>query len=77
MVPAMDEDHLKVVCRMIEGVSTKQMRQELEEHEREHGPHSYVHWPKGAQQEPTYWPPQPEWKRAESIVSRRQAHAEA
>lgn len=75
MVPAIAEDHLKVVCGMVEGISPREMRAELEAVQREQGDHSFIHWPKGALQEPTSYPPMPAWMREKSIVTRRQAHA--
>jgi hypothetical protein len=75
MVPAIAEEHLKVVCGMVEGISTAEMRAELEAAQREHGDHSFIHWPKGALQEPTAYPPLPAWMLEQSIVNRRLAHA--
>jgi len=75
MVPAIAEDHLKVVCAMVEGISPQEMRAELEAAQREGGDHSFIHWPKGALQEPTAYPPMPAWMLEQSVVKRRLAHA--
>lgn len=77
MVPPMDLDHLRGVCRMVEGASPERMRSDLDEHESECGPYSFIHYPKGARREPTWWPPLPDHLRAEAIVRRHHAHAGA
>lgn len=74
LVPALEPDHLKIVAGM-SGYPAHQMAQLLAEADQEHGPYSFIHWPRGARQEPTVWPPMPEWKRAETIVKRREGHA--
>lgn len=74
MSPAMSEEHLKVLAKMAE-VTEPQMRAMIEEAGGEHGEHAFVEWPRGAKQEPTIWPPLPEWMRSETIVRRREAHA--
>lgn len=75
MVPPIDEEHLKVVSRIVGGIPADEMRRELEETQREHGDHAFIHWPKGALQEPTAYPPMPGWMRQQSIVRRRRQHA--
>lgn len=75
LAPPIDEEHLKVVCRIVGGLSAEEMREEIEAAQREHGEHAFIHWPKGALQEPTQWPPLPPWMRDANIVKRREAHA--
>jgi hypothetical protein len=75
LVPPIDEEHLKVVCRIVGGITAPEMAAELEEHQREAGEHAFIHWPKGALQEPTSWPPLPPEMLAQSIVKRRRPHA--
>ena len=75
LVPPIDEEHLKVVCRIVGAINAQEMRSELEAVQREHGDHAFIHWPKGALQEPTSWAPLPDWMLEQSIVKRRQAHA--
>jgi len=74
MAPAIGEEHLKVIAAMAER-SSAEMRAEIEAAGAEHGPHTFIEWPRGAHQESTVWPPMPEWVRKESIVRRREAHA--
>jgi hypothetical protein len=75
LAPPIDEDHLKVVCRIVGGIGAPEMREEIEAVQREHGDHAFVHWPKGALQEPVAYPPLPDWMLEQSIVKRRRPHA--
>jgi hypothetical protein len=75
LAPPIDEDHLKVICRIVGGLSAAEMADEIEAVQREHGEHAFIHWPKGALQEPTAYPPLPEHVRAQNIVKRREVHA--
>lgn len=72
--PAMEEDHLRVVAS-IAGTNAPALRSLLEQAETEHGEYTFVEWPRGARQEPTVWPPLPEWMRQKIIVKRREVHA--
>ena len=74
MTPPMSREHLKVIGEIV-GVSGPEMEAELRQLQAEHGPHAFVHWPKGALQDPTYWPPLPAEIRAHNIVKRREPHA--
>lgn len=76
MAPAMSAEHLAEVAKFAGGgVTGAEMERELQQLHREHGDHSFIHWPRGALQEPTAWPPLPDWMRKQSIVRRRRAHA--
>jgi hypothetical protein len=75
LAPPIDEDHLKVLCRIVGGISAEEMGEEIAAVQVEHGEHAFIHWPKGALQEPTAFPPLPDHVRANNIVQRREAHA--
>jgi hypothetical protein len=75
MAPPIDEEHLKVICRIVSGVSAAEMREEIEAVQREHGNHAFIHWPRGALLEPVAYPPLPDWMRKQNIVQRRNPHA--
>jgi hypothetical protein len=75
MAPPIDEEHLKVVCRIVSGISAGEMRAEILATEAEHGEHSFIHWPRGAKQEPHSFPPLPSWMLGESVVKRKRPHA--
>lgn len=75
MVPPIDAEHLKTVCRVVEGVTPEEMRRMIVDAERAHGPHSFIHWPRGIRQPPTVWGPLPPWMLEQSIVKRRTPHA--
>lgn len=76
MTPPMSAEHLHEVAKTVGGgIGGSEMHEELQHLHREQGDHSFIHWPRGALQEPTAYPPLPEWMRKQSIVSRRRAHA--
>jgi hypothetical protein len=75
LAPPIDEEHLKVCCRIVGNISASEMREEIEDVQRAHGNHSFIHWPKGALQEPTAWGPLPQHMLDASIVKRRRPHA--
>lgn len=70
MVPPLAEMHLAEVARMIEGMSTRDLKRLLEAVGSEHGQYSFIHFPKGVGGEPTVWRPLPEQMRSEIIVRR-------
>lgn len=74
MAPPMSRPHLDVIGGIVGG-SGAEIEAELQELLREDGPHSFIHWPKGSLQEPSSWPPLPEWVRKQNIVQRRLRHA--
>lgn len=72
MAPAMSAEHLEEVAKFVGGgITGRAMEEEIHAHHREHGDHAFIHWPRGALQEPTAWPPLPDSYRAQSIVKRR------
>lgn len=76
MVPAMSREHLGEVSKFIgERVTAAEMAEELRQVHAELGDHAFVHWPRGAMQEPTRWPPLPADQRAQILVGRRVEHA--
>lgn len=76
MAPAMSAEHLEEVAKFVGGgITGRAMEEEIHAHHREHGDHAFIHWPRGALQEPTAWPPLPDSYRAQSIVKRRKPHA--
>lgn len=74
MAPAMSRAHLDEIGSIV-GVPGAEMEKELHELMSEHGPHSFIYWPKGALQEPTSWGPLPDWLRSSNVVQRRLRHA--
>lgn len=76
MTPAMSPEHLAEVAKSVGGgITGQQMAAELEQLHRESGDHSFIHWPRGALQEPTAWGPLPPELRSQIIVKRRFTHA--
>jgi hypothetical protein len=76
MAPAMSAEHLAEVAKFVGGgISGAQMAEEINTLHQQSGDHSFIHWPRGALQEPTAWPPLPDWMRQQSIVKRRRPHA--
>ncbi len=75
MAPAMSPEHLQEVAKIVGGIGGAEMAEEIQALHREHGDHSFVHWPRGALQQPTTYPPLPPWMREQSIVQRRRPHA--
>lgn len=76
MCPAMSAEHLAEVAKFAGGeLSGPELAAELEQLQREEGLHSFMHLPRGALQEPTTYPPLPEWMRAQIIVNRTRMHA--
>lgn len=74
MTPPMSRAHLDEIGRIV-GVPGAEIERELLALHQEHGPNSFIYWPKGALREPTAWPPLPEDVRATNIVQRRLVHA--
>lgn len=70
VVPAMDDDQLKVVARLIEGYSLAQLKELILEVQEEKGPHAWIHFEKGATEGPTVYDPLPEEVRAGITVRR-------
>lgn len=76
MTPPMSQEHLKEVSKFVgERATAKEMAEELRAVHAELGDHAFVHWPRGALQEPTRWAPLPAEERAKIVVRRRVEHA--
>lgn len=74
MAPAMSDEHLAVIAAIVSNTSRQEMREEIEEVEREHGPHSFMYWPRGSLRQPESFPPLPDWMRERIIVGRQESH---
>jgi hypothetical protein len=75
MTPGMSPEHLQEIAKIVGGTTGVEMAAELEALHRESGDHSFIHWPRGALQEPVAYPPLPASMRSQSIVKRRRPHA--
>jgi hypothetical protein len=74
MAPPMSREHLQVVAGIVHGTNAAEMAEAIEDVYREHGPHSFIYYPRGAMREPEAFPPIPEAMRQRIIVERREVH---